>query len=218
MDATSLSFVNQTLSHVIDSYNAPADKFVFGGFSLGGMNAIRYAELAYENDSLTTVKPVAIYGVDPPLDFARLHRSFEGAIKKNFSKPAIYESKAYLEKLHHNFGGSPDEFPAIYDEHSMFAKGQENGGNAQYLSTVPVRIYCDPDIDWHLKERRVDYNDMNAIDQAAFINTLHLMGNEKAEFVNKLGKGYRMDGRRHPHSWSLVDAEECIEWIHDCLK
>jgi len=26
-------------------------------------------------------------------------------------------------------------------------------------------------------------------------------------------KGIRGDGARHPHSWSIVDQEELIEWI-----
>ena len=76
----------------------------------------------------------------------------------------------------------------------------------------------DPDIDWQLTNRRVDFYDMNAVDGAAIINRLHLDGNEQAEFVNALGKGYRPDGTRHPHSWSLAKPEECLQWIQRCLR
>jgi len=31
-------------------------------------------------------------------------------------------------------------------------------------------------------------------------------------------KGYRLDGRRHPHSWSIVEPVDCINWILECLK
>lgn len=218
LDDVSLSFLNETFKNVIDKYTPPLDKIVFGGFSLGGMNAIRYTEMAYENDSITTVKPIAIYGVDPPLDLARLYRSFERTIEKNFSQPAVNEAKDYIQKLNYQFGGSPEGFAKIYVYHSMYSKSEKNGGNAKYLNTIPVRIYCDPDIDWQLRERRMDYYDMNAVDQTAMINQLLLLGNEEAEFINSLGKGYRLDGRRHPHSWSLVDPEECIEWILECMK
>ncbi len=51
----------------------------------------------------------------------------------------------------------------------------------------------------------------------AVINQLHLLGNEQAEYINALGKGYRMDGRRHPHSWSIVDAEDCVDWLLGCM-
>jgi hypothetical protein len=45
------------------------------------------------------------------------------------------------------------------------------------------------------------------------INKLHQLGNDRAEFMNRLGKGYRSNGMRHPHSWSLVEPAECINWI-----
>jgi hypothetical protein len=59
---------------------------------------------------------------------------------------------------------------------------------------------------------------MNALDGAAMINRLHIDGNERAEFVNALGKGYRPDGTRHPHSWSLAAPEECVDWVLECLR
>ena len=58
---------------------------------------------------------------------------------------------------------------------------------------------------------------MNALDQSAMINFLHRAGNEKAEFINAYKKGYRLDGTRHPHSWSIVDAVDCINWIKDII-
>jgi hypothetical protein len=116
------------------------------------------------------------------------------------------------------FGGSPEAKPAAYLQHSMFSAASADGGNARYLRSVPVRIYCDPDIDWQLANRRVDYYDMNALDGAAMINRLHLNGNERAQFVSALGKGYRPDGMRHPHSWSLAAPEDCVEWALACLR
>jgi hypothetical protein len=218
LDEESMIFLNKVFTNVIEKYKSNREKFVFGGFSLGGMNAIRYTEMAYQNEELTAIKPVAVYGVDPPLDLARLYRSFERTIEKNFSEPAMREAKDYLAKLERQFGGSPHNDPSIYIKHSMYSKSKKDGGNAHYLGSVPVRIYCDPDIDWQLRERRMDYYDMNAVDQTAMINHLVLAGNDKAEFINALGKGYRLDGRRHPHSWSLVEPVECIDWIIKCLK
>lgn len=218
LDETSMSFVNGVFTDVLKKYAPPADKFVFGGFSLGGMNAIRYTEMAYENVAQTVVKPKAVYGVDPPLDWARMYRTFERILEKNFSLPAMNEASDYIAKIKREFGGSPDDFPDIFIQHSMYSRSEKDGGNAQHLKSVPVRIYSDPDIDWHLKERRSSFYDINAVDQTAMINYLLLQGNDKAEYINCLGKGYRMDGRRHPHSWSLVDPNECIDWMLECLK
>lgn len=218
LDDVSMSFINQSINDVLERYAPPSDKFIVGGFSLGGMNAICYTEMAYESDSITAIKPVAVYGVDPPLDLARLYNSFLRTLEKNFSQPAKNEAKDYIAKLNHQFGGSPEKFADVYVKYSMYSRSQKDGGNAKYLVSVPVRIYCDPDIDWQLNNRRMDYYDMNAVDQTAMINHLLLMGNEGAEFINSLGKGYRLDGRRHPHSWSLVEPEECVEWMMKCLK
>jgi hypothetical protein len=54
---------------------------------------------------------------------------------------------------------------------------------------------------------------MNASDHTALIVELNLQGNDNAEFINRLGKGFRLDGTRHPHSWSLVDADDCVRWM-----
>jgi hypothetical protein len=39
-----------------------------------------------------------------------------------------------------------------------------------------------------------------------------LMGNERAEFMTSKQPGMRSNGTRHPHSWSIVDEVECIQW------
>jgi hypothetical protein len=218
LDGVSLSFLNATFQNLLEKYAPPSDKFVFGGFSLGGMNAIRYTEMAYENQSTTLLKPLAVYGVDPPLDYERLYNSFLRSIEKNYSDVAMAEAEDYIQHMNQKFGGPPEDFRDVYIQYSMYSKSQKDGGNAKYLASIPIRIYCDPDIDWQLTERRMDLSDMNAFDQTAMINHLLLMGNKDAEFINALGKGYRLDGRRHPHSWSLVDPKECVDWILSCLK
>ena len=218
LDKFSLEFTNAAFKDVVKTFNLSKNNFVFGGFSLGGMNAIRYTEMAYENTKLTFIVPEAVYGVDPPLDLSRLYYSFENIIERNVFAPAVIESKSYLYKFNTQFGGSPDKFSDKYIQNSMYSKSQKNGGNSQYLKNVPVRIYSDPDIDWQLKYRYCDYYDMNALDQTAMINQLRIIGNSKAEYINALGKGYRLNGMRHPHSWSLVEPIDCIQWVLKCIQ
>jgi len=43
-------------------------------------------------------------------------------------------------------------------------------------------------------------------------------GNTHAQFINALGKGYRENGNRHPHSWSLIEPKELIEWVLSLMK
>ncbi|TYB72572.1 hypothetical protein [Bizionia myxarmorum] len=218
LDEITMTFLNTTFKKAISKYQAPKDQIIIGGFSLGGMNAIRYVEISKENPDLTTIEPIAVYGIDPPLDWTRIYYSFQRTKDLNFSEPAVNEAKDYLAKLNEQFGGSPDNVPNIYIKHSMYSKTVKNGGNSKFLIDVPIRIYSDPDIDWHLKERQTDFYDINALDQTAMINQLSILGNENAEFINALGKGYRLNGIRHPHSWSIAEPNELMEWIIDKLE
>jgi hypothetical protein len=129
----------------------------------------------------------------------------------------VNEAIGYIEKMNTQFGGPPEKFPVKYIQYSMYSRNQPEGGNAVYLKTVPVRIYSDPDIDWQMKNRHADLYDMNALDQTAMINQLSFLGNTKAEYINALGKGYRPNGMRHPHSWSIAEPVDCLAWILKCL-
>ncbi|MCB9252197.1 MAG: hypothetical protein H6605_06990 [Flavobacteriales bacterium] len=218
MDQTAIGFLNITFRDVFEKYKAPMDKVVIGGFSLGGMNAIRYTEFAHQDSVNTYIKPKAVYGIDPPVDFINLYYSFIRTAKKNMSAAAVGEANSYLERMEAQFGDNPEVHPEKYIYYSMYSHNQIEGGNAKYLRNIPIRIYSDPDIDWHLRNRNVDLYDMNALDQTAMINDLHQMGNNRAEFINALGKGIRPNGMRHPHSRSIAEPVECLHWIQECIK
>jgi hypothetical protein len=218
LDETALNFLNTTFTDILRKYKPQNDNFIIAGLSLGGMNAIRYTEMAYENEIVAVIKPKAVFAVDPPLDLSRLYYTLLRTIEINFSELAVNEAKDYIKRLNNLFGGPPENYPEKYYKYSMYSRNQKEGGNAKYLKDVPVRIYSDPDINWQMKNRHVDYYDMNALDQAAMINELNILGNNEAEFINALGKGYRLNGMRHPHSWSLIEPTECVNWIMKYMK
>ncbi|MEZ4931988.1 MAG: hypothetical protein R2788_07705 [Saprospiraceae bacterium] len=64
-----------------------------------------------------------------------------------------------------------------------------------------------------MKNRGNDYYSMNAMDAAAVVNQLAVLGNERAELILTENKGFKPDGSRHPHSWSIVDNGELVEWL-----
>jgi hypothetical protein len=96
---------------------------------------------------------------------------------------------------------------------SPFSAFAEGGGKARLLAGVAVRLYTEPDIDWWMTNRKVDYYSMNALDAAALILQLRLLGNRQAALITTEGRGVRPDGVRHPHSWSIVDEPELGAWI-----
>ena len=67
-----------------------------------------------------------------------------------------------------------------------------------------------------MKHRR-DLYDWNGTDIVAMINDLKLMGNPDANVIITMGKGVRLNGTRHPHSWSIMDNEDCMKWIEGLL-
>jgi hypothetical protein len=226
-DTAAMNFLNSSFKDIIERYKAPADKFILSGLSLGGENAIQYTEISRSEKLYTSVKPLACIGVDPPVDMANLYERAKEEIalytrdstKLTDSKKAAlnedYFLIDYFEKL---YGGSPKEVPERYVEGSQYTLNHPDGGNAKYLIDVPIRIYTDPDISWQMKNKSRDYYHMNCTDQSAMINFLQISGNTRAEFIPALGKGYRLDGLRHPHSWSIVDADECVQWILSLIK
>lgn len=218
LDQPVIVFLNKVFTDAISRYQIPKDKVVIGGYSLGGIVSLRYAELAYENNKSTAIVPKAVYSVDGPVDFANMYHQFEREVEKNVSAMAVNEARYYLDGMQKYFCGSPSQHPEKYIDYSIYSRSEKQGGNAKYLKSVPLRIYSDPDVDWAIKNRQRDLYDMNAPDQTALIIELNLQGNEQAEFINCLGKGYRLDGIRHPHSWSLVDAADCLVWINKNLE
>jgi hypothetical protein len=218
VDTSALDFLNKTFADVIVRYGVADDAFVIGGFSLGGTISLRYTEMAYEGARQTAIVPCAAFSVDGPVDYITLYRQFETSIRRNMDEEAVAEATYFIDGMHNVFGGSPEDTYINYVKRSVYTRGEPEGGNARYLATVPVRVYADPDIDWAMKYRKRDYYDMNASGLSALIVELNLQGNDKAAFVNRLGKGFRLDGTRHPHSWSLLDADDCIEWILMYMK
>ncbi|HTL80101.1 MAG TPA: hypothetical protein VL651_00275 [Bacteroidia bacterium] len=212
-DQPSHLLLDSVFADVVKRYQAPKDKFFVGGFSLGAMLALRYTETANDGKNETVIIPRAVFGADPPVDLADLHDQFVRDTARKFSKAGMNEADYYLGEMHRCFGGAPQQFSANYVSNSIWSRSESDGGNAKFLLHTPLRIYSDPDIDWQMPQRGGDYYDMNAPDQTAMISELIRKGNKQAEYVNALGKGFRPDGTRHPHSWSIIDPDGFVKWV-----
>lgn len=206
-------FLDAIFEQVVKQYKIPKNKFVLGGFSSGGMLALSYAERANKFKDSTYIIPTAVFGIDPPVDYAHLWNHCVNDVERNVSDMATQESKAIIEEYKKEFGGSPAERPESYIEYSIYSHSEKDGGNAKYLIKTPVLIYTEPDVMWQLKYRQRDFYDMNCLDQSAMINFLQLNGNKNVELITTYNRGKRLDGIRHPHSWSIMDSQECLTWI-----
>lgn len=226
-DTTAKRFFDTVFEDLVMRYKAPKDKFILSGLSLGGMNALQYTEMSRNPKHITYLKPLAVIGIDPPVDLIDLYNGAKKAIVKyekegnklsESKKIALQEDHFLVNEFEKQYDGSPDKFPEKYVEGSMFTRSRDDGGNAKYLINVPTRLYCDPDIVWQLKNKSRDYYDLNAANLSAMTNFLMQSGNTKAEFIPAIGKGFRVDGTRHPHSWSIVEPTDCIKWLLELIK
>jgi len=208
-----IMFLDTIFRQIVEKYKVSKNKFIIGGLSGGGMISLTYAEKANMNVDSTFIKPAAVFGIDPPVDYANLYNRYKRDIERNFSKPAIREGKGIIDDFNKAFGGSPEDFPENYIKYSIYSHNQKNGGNAQYLKTTPIRLYTEPGIIWQLEKRHRDLYDINCTDITAMINLLQLQGNKKAELIVTNDKGVRLNGEKHPHSWSIMDSDDCLIWV-----
>jgi hypothetical protein len=217
-DSISQSRLATLIPEVLKKYKIPKDSFVIGGHSIGGNGALLYAENAFRLNGQKLVKPNLVFAVDPPLDMKHLYESFVYFKKINFSKPAVNESHYFINRLNSELGGPPSEKPKAYEKMSSFYRDAPDGGNARFLKSVPVRLYCDPDVNWFIENRMTPIEYTNLADLTACIVQLRLLGNKEAELVTNIGKGYFPDGRRHPHAFSQLDSDEFLKWVNKKLS
>ncbi len=207
VDSLSQQTFDKILKDVNSKHKLIDQKFYVGGFSIGGSCAIKYAENA-------TIKPTAIFAIDPPLDFERLYNSVKRDIRLSKENEANQENSYIINRLEKETGGNPTTNLTEYYNLSPYSYSDTNQTAIKKLTNIPLRIYTEPDIEWCLKEINADLTSMNAIDCSAMINELNQLGNKNAELITSQNKGYiKPNNIRHPHSWSIVDNDELISWL-----
>jgi len=205
------SLSQQTFDKIIKDVNSKNklidQRFYVGGFSIGGSCAIKFAENA-------TSKPTAVFAIDPPLDFERFYNSAKRDIRLSQDKEANQENIYMIDRLEKETGGSPTTNLTEYYNLSPYSFSDPSQSAIKKLTNIPLRIYTEPDVDWWLTERNADLTSMNATECSAMINELNRLGNAKAELITTQMKGYRKpNNKRHPHSWSIVENDELVDWL-----
>ncbi len=109
---------------------------------------------------------------------------------------------------------TPETAIENYYDYSPYSFADKEQRAIKHLINLPIRFYTEPDVNWWLQERGVDYFGMNAIDGSCMINELTRLGNSKAFLVTSQNKGFRNPGSiRHPPSWSIVDNKDLMKWL-----
>ncbi|MDB9776119.1 hypothetical protein OAB47_07845, partial [Vicingaceae bacterium] len=85
--------------------------------------------------------------------------------------------------------------------------------NINQLRNIKVRLYTEPDSVWWQENRKADFNQTNSYALQILAKNQSVKF-ESLELIETQEKGYRANGRRHPHSWSIVDIEDLITWMN----
>jgi len=209
--------LSKVIEDIVSRYHVKRDRFILGGYSAGGMVAMRYAELCNEFPDKFPIQPKGVFTVDSPIDIFTIYTQLEETAKNNYSELAVEEAVRAMGHINDDYG-IPIENVAVYAKLTPFSMNKSYSENEKYLKNTAVRVYHDIDIAWRINNRNQTVHNSNYEVTAELINRLILMGNDKAEFIQTYQTGYRSNGMRHPHSWSIVDEVEFMQWIKELLK
>ncbi len=209
--------LTNVLKDILKRYKIEESKFVIGGYSAGGTVALRYTELCKQYPDKFPISPKGVFVVDSPIDIFTFYELLEENIENKYSEVAVQEAE-WVTNLIKNDHGIPKENIDYYKEINPFSMNKKYGENEKWLKNMPVRVYHDVDIEWRLVNRNQPVSTQSYLVTSELINRLLLMGNQRAEFMQTYQTGYRSNGMRHPHSWSIVDEVECIQWLKKIIK
>ena len=83
------------------------------------------------------------------------------------------------------------------------------------LKNSKIRFYTEPDSLWWKENRQTDFESTNAYTIQQIGKDLRTQNWNQFELIETENKGYRANGDRHPHSWSIVNARNLMEWIKE---
>ena len=216
-DSACFKLINEMILDYSKRNDIKVKNIIIGGLSAGGILSLTYTVWMINNPHDIIPAPMATFTVDSPVDLYNFWFIEKRTVERNCSDAAVSEANYVLQYFNKYLGGTADSVPEVYKKASPYSRSEKDGGNIAYLKNTPIRAYCEPDIYYHL-EKCEDYYDMNATDLSSMINCLKMQGNSSAVLITTTNKGYRLDGTRHPHSWSILDAKECVEWIEKTIN
>ncbi|TXD80740.1 hypothetical protein ESY86_20075 [Subsaximicrobium wynnwilliamsii] len=201
----------EQLTKIVSEYDLPKKNIFVGGFSSGGNVSLTICDYLVKTKS--QIQPKGVFIVDSPVDLLGLYRTAEKNLKLNFSESSVAESKWIKEMLDSEFG-NPENGIANYELKSPFTLETQNIENLKGLEKLKIRFYTEPDLKWWKEHAKNDYKDLNAFYIQKLSEQLKTeFGKNNVELIKTENRGYRKNGERHPHSWSIVNEKDLVNWM-----
>ncbi len=203
--------LTKEITEIIEKNNLEKEKIFIGGMSIGGNVALTLSNYLCEFNA--SIKPEGVFIVDSPIDLYALYESEQKDFKrKDFSEERLAEPKFIIEMIEDQFGENDTLLLNIQKVAPVTLK-TEATKNIQALKNTKLRFYTEPDTLWWEEVRQTDFESTNAY---VLQKTSEILKNDNwnnFQLIQTKDKGYRSDGERHPHSWSIVDKSDLIDWI-----
>jgi hypothetical protein len=198
------------LNSILKEGNLKSENIFIGGFSSGGN--VSFLLSNYLIQTKNNIQPKGVFLVDSPIDLLELYKTSQKNIEKNVASESVEEAKWIVSEFDKIFG-FPSSGIKKYEEHSPFTFKSKSIQNISSLKDVKLRLYTEPDTIWWKENRANEYEDLNANSIEKLSEELKKQNFKKTELIKTTNKGYRSNGNRHPHSWSIVDENDLVKWI-----
>ena len=203
--------LEKIIMDAVNQYGIIIDNTYIGGFSSGGNVTLLLTDYLKLTES--SIQPKGLFIADSPVDLLGLYKSSQKAIEKNISVPAVQEANWIIETFNLEFG-TGDTLFTKYENKSPYFSKTNSSKNISNLNGLKIRLYSEPDTLWWKQNRQAEYEDMNAYYLEQLANNLsNLYGVEQVTYIKTKNRGYRANGNRHPHSWSIIDEKDLVNWI-----
>jgi len=203
---------SKLINSILDDNKVDKSNVYIGGFSGGGnISLLVTNHLLKTNNEL---KPKGVFAIDSPIDIEKLYYNAKADIAKHASEVS-YEESLYIVDLLEKSIGNPKDSILNYKKLSPYLSSIDYNENIKYLKDIKVNLYCEPDLEWQGENRNRKYEELNAYMLDKAYQSLKKIGSSKAKFIKTKNKGYRANGEKNPHSWSLVNKKDLLDWINE---
>ena len=198
------------INRMFEEHPLGKENVTIGGFSSGGTVSLLLSDYLVQSGS--GVQPRGVFVVDSPVDLLELYENSQRNIERDFSSVSVQESQMIVRMLESRFG-KPEDSIAPYEAHAVYTLKTHNTENVSHLRDVKLRFYTEPDTVWWKQNRQNEYEEMNAYFIKHLADDLSKEFGDNVTYLATENRGYRPNGERHPHSWSIVEVDELIGWI-----
>jgi hypothetical protein len=202
--------LREVLERVFAEHKLNKNNIYIGGMSVGGTIALSLSDHLIRSSS--TLSPKGVFVVDSPIDLYALYESAQKDLGRDgLTEERLAEPRFIIRYFEKEFGTTDSLVQNLANVSPFIYKLHKN--TVSELKDTKLRFYTEPDSLWWRENRDTDFENTNAFVIQQITAQINANGWDKVELIETKRKGYRANGDRHPHSWSIVDVDDLITWI-----